>query len=206
MATLKVYDLNKNEVGSIELADEVFAAEVNTDLFYEVVKWQLAKRRAGTHKAKSRGEISATKAKLFRQKGTGRARRGSLRAPGLRGGGVVFGPKPRDYGYSLPKRVRKGALISALSLRSAEEKMIVLDKIELAEIKTKTMAGVLRKFGLTKPLFVDDGNDTLVRSTRNIPGADVLPTVGLNVYDILRHNEIVLTEEAIKKVEGVLKP
>lgn len=205
MALLKVYDLSNKEVGEIEVADEVFGAEVNQYLFYEVVKMQLAKRRAGTHSVKNRGEIAGTTAKMFRQKGTGRARRGSIKSPTLRGGGSVFGPKPRSYAYKVPKKVRRGAMISALSMRNQEAKLIVVDDFELEEIKTKKLAGILSGFGVSRPLIIDDNNEKLSRSASNIPGVDVLPVAGLNVYDILRHDELILTKAATEKVEGALR-
>ncbi|RJO73258.1 MAG: 50S ribosomal protein L4 [Myxococcales bacterium] len=205
MAVLKVYDLKKAEVGTIEVADEIFAAEVNPNLFYEVVKMQLANRRQGTHSTKRRGELSYSTIKLFRQKGTGRSRKGSRNSPTLRGGGSAFGPKPRDYSYRVPRTVRRGALISALSLRCQESNLIVVSDFELGEIKTKGLAGVLDKLGAAKPLIVDDGNEKLTKSARNIPGVDVLPTAGLNVYDILNHSELIMTRSAVEKVEGALK-
>jgi len=205
MALLKVYDLSNKEVGEIEVAGEVFEAEVNQNLFYEVVKMQLAKRRAGTHSVKNRGEIRGTTAKMFRQKGTGNARRGSIKSPTLRGGGSVFGPKPRSYTYRVPKKVRKGAMISALSMRNQEEKLIVLNDFTLEEIKTKNLVKILSTLGAKKPLIIDDNNDKLSRSASNIPGVDVLPVAGLNVYDILRHDELIMTKAATEKVEGALK-
>jgi len=206
MATLKIYNLSMEEVGTMEVADEVFASTVNQDLLYEVVKMQLANRRAGTHSTKRRGEVSGSTTKMYRQKGTGRARRGPKRTPVMKGGGSAFGPKPRSYSYTVPKKVRRGAMVSAISLRNQETKLIVVQDFELAEIKTKPLAGILNKMGMTKPLIVDDGNIKLTRSAANIPGVDVLPSAGLNVYDILRHNELVMTRAAVEKVEGALKP
>ncbi len=206
MAVLKVYDLNYNEVGQIEVDDSVFAAEVNQNLFYEVVKMQLANRRAGTHSTKTRGLIAGTTAKMFRQKGTGRARKGSRKSPTLRGGGTVFGPHPRSYAYRVPRKVRKGALRSALSLRNGEAKLVVVDNFELSEIKTKNLVATLNRLGANgKALIVDDGNTNLTLSARNIHGVNVLPTAGLNVYDILNHDTLVMTKSAIETVEGALK-
>lgn len=205
MATFKVLDMENNEVGSIELDDSVFAAEVKTNLIYEVVRMQQAKKRAGTHSAKTRGEIRGSTAKLFRQKGTGRARRGSKKAPGLRGAGVVFGPKPRDYSFKVPKKVRKGALVSAISQRNTEAKLVILKDMDLGEIKTKKLAGVIEKLGLKRPLIIEADNNNLKLSARNIQGVDVLPPIGLNVYDILNHDELVFTEASVRQVEGALK-
>lgn len=204
MAELKVYDQSKNEVGTISVADAVFASDVNTNLFYEVVKMQLANRRRGTHCTKGRGDVKGSTLKLFKQKGTGNARRGSVTAPGLFGGGVVHGPKPRSYAYLVPKRVRRSALTGAISLRNQEQKLFVVKSFELAEIKTKALAGVLNAFGMKKPLIIDDQNDRLVRSAANLQGVDVLPVIGLNVYDILRHDELIMTEDAVRKVEARL--
>lgn len=205
MTMLKLYDLSKKEVGEIEVSDDIFTAEVNQNLFYEVVKMQLASRRAGTHSVKHRSEIVGSTSKMFRQKGTGRARRGSCKSPILRGGGSTFGPKPRDYSYKVPKKVRRGAMISALSLRNQETRLLVLDNFELSEIKTKTLAGVLEKLGVEKPLIIDDSNERLLRSAGNIPGVDVLPVRGINVYDILAHEELIMTQDAVRKLEGLLK-
>jgi len=204
MATLTVYDLSRTEVGKIEAEDSVFAAEVNQDLFYEVVKMQLANRRAGTACVKTRGEVKGSTIKLFRQKGTGRARRGSVTAPGMFGGGAVHGPKPRSYAYLVPKKVRRAALASAISLRLQEDKLLVVKNFELGAIKTKALAGTLSTLGLAKPLLVDDHNDALTRSAANLTGVDVIAVMGLNVYDILRHDELVLTEDAVRKVEARL--
>lgn len=205
MALLKVYDINRNSVGEIEVSDEIFAAEVNENLFYEVVKMQLANRRRGTHSTKRRGEVQGATRKLFRQKGTGRARRGPIRTPVMKGGGSVFGPKPRDYSYTIPKKVRRGALISAISLRTREEKIIVLDSFELQEIKTKKVASILKAFGVTNPLIIEDDNEKLSKSAANIPGADVIASRGLNVYDILRHDHLIMTKATVEKVEGALR-
>jgi large subunit ribosomal protein L4 len=201
MAVLKVYDLNKTEVGEITVADELFDAEVNPNLFYEVVKMQRANRRAGTHCTKTRGEINGSTAKLFRQKGTGRARKGSIKSPLLHGGGTVFGPKPRDYSYRVPRSVRRGAMISALSMRAKEAKLLVLRDFSLDEIKTRALVAILGKLGVTRPLIIDDDNDSLRLSARNIPGVNVLPAAGLNVLDILRHDELLMTRAAVEKVE-----
>lgn len=201
MAELKVYDLKKNEVGLIQVDDAVFAATVNQNLFYEVVKMQLANRRSGTHCTKGRGEVKGSTIKLFKQKGTGRSRKGSITAPGLFGGGVSHGPKPRSYAYSVPKKVKRGALASAISLRNQEQKLLIVKNFEMDEIKTKALAGVLETLGMVKPLIIDDNNQRLLRSASNLKGVDVLPVMGLNVYDILRHDELVLTEDAVRKVE-----
>lgn len=204
MAELKVYDLKKNEVGQIQVDDAVFGATVNSHLFYEVVKMQLANRRRGTSCTKGRGEVKGSTIKLFKQKGTGRSRKGSITAPGLFGGGVSHGPKPRSYAYQVPKKVARGALVSALSLRNQEQKLLVVKNFEMDETKTKALSGVLESLGISKPLIIDDNNQRLLLCASNLKGVDVLPVMGLNVYDILRHDELVLTEDAIRKVEARL--
>lgn len=205
MATVDVYNMKKKKVGELELADEVFGAPVREHLFWEVVKWQQASKRAGNASTKTRGEISGSTAKLFRQKGTGRARRGSIKSPTLRGGGTVFGPQPRDFSYTLPKKVKKQALISALSRRHAEEGLIVVDKLELPEIKTKQVTNMMGTFGLENVLFVDQANREFHLSGRNIKNVKVLQVEGLNVFDILKHDKLVLTTQAVAAIEGRLK-
>jgi large subunit ribosomal protein L4 len=205
MATVDVYNMKKKKVGQIDLADEVFGAAVREHLFWEVVRWQQASKRAGNACTKTRGEISGSTAKLFRQKGTGRARRGSIKSPTLRGGGTVFGPKPRDFSYTLPKKVKQQALISALSRRHAENGLIVVDSLELAEIKTKQVTGFLGAFGLENVLIVDQANREFYLSGRNIKNIKVLQVEGLNVFDILKHDKLVLTTQAVAAIEGRLK-
>ncbi len=204
MATVKVLDLNNSPVGEIELSDNVFNVEVNEALLYEAKKWQLACRRQGTASTKTRKDVKFATRKLFRQKGTGRARRGSLKSPVLRGGGTVFGPHPRDYSYTLPRKVRQGALRSALSARFQNNGLVVLDGFELSEIKTKAVVGVLETLGLKNALVVDGDNLSLHKSMRNLPRADYLHVNGVNVYDILNHDTLVLTKRAVEVIEGRL--
>jgi large subunit ribosomal protein L4 len=205
MATVDVFNMQKKKVGELELADEVFGAEVREHLFWEVVKWQQASKRAGNASTKTRGVLSGSTRKLFRQKGTGRARRGDIKSPLLRGGGTVFGPHPRDFSYPLPKKVRKQALISALSRRNAEAGLIVVDKLELPEIKTKRVVDFLKTFGLENALIVDQANRTFYLSGRNIANIKVLQVEGLNVFDILKHDKLVITTQAVAAIEGRLK-
>jgi large subunit ribosomal protein L4 len=170
MPVVSVYDIEKNKVAEVALNDAVFGAEVNRDVIYEVVRMQMAAKRQGTHDTKERGEISGGGKKPWRQKGTGRARAGTTRSPLWRGGGTVFGPTPRDYSYTVPKKVRKLALISALSMKVKEEKLLVLRDIPLAEVKTKKFKEVLDRFGLKKVLVViDRSNEALEKSSRNLP-------------------------------------
>jgi large subunit ribosomal protein L4 len=205
MAKFDVYDLDRNKVSEIELADTVFAGEVNEHLFYEVVKAKLASDRSGTHAVKNRSLVSGGGKKPYKQKHTGRARQGSTRASQFVGGGKAMGPKPRDYSYDVPKKVRKAALRSALSLRNKEQKLLILDKWQPEGPKTKAAAAALKKLGLAKVLVVDEArNENLARSIRNIRGADFLAAEGLNVYDILKHEVLVLTADTAKKLEASL--
>ncbi len=203
----KVVTLDNKTAGDIDLDDAVFGAEVRKDILARMVNYQLAKRRAGTHKAKTRSDVSGTTRKPFRQKGTGRARQGSIRAAQFRGGGLIFGPVVRDHGDSLPKKVRKLALKSALSSKQADGKLIILDEVKLADAKTKALVEKLGKLGLSNALIVGgkeiDGN--FARAARNIAMIDVLPTQGANVYDILRRDTLVLTREAVETLEARLK-
>lgn len=205
MASVELVNMEGEKLEEIEIRDEVFCAEVKPHLIHEVVRWQLAKRRRGTASTKTRGEVSGGGRKPWRQKGTGRARQGSIRSPLWVGGGVVFGPKPRDYEYTLPKKVRKQALKSALSLRFGESRLKVVDKIELPKISTKTFLEFAKRLNLQKPLFIIDKKDEIVeKSARNIPYTKVLRVEGINVYDVMRHDEIVFTLPALRSLEEVL--
>ncbi len=198
-----VRNLRAEDVGTIELDDAVFGVEVRADILHRVVNWQLAKRRAGTHKVKTRAEIARTGAKLYKQKGTGRARHGSRRANIFRGGGVAFGPHPRDHAVDLPKKVRALGLRCALSSKVAEGKLLVLDEANLAEPKTKVLLGALTKLGLGSALVITgpEVERNFDLASRNLPLIDVLPAQGLNVYDILRRDMLVLTQDAVRRIE-----
>jgi large subunit ribosomal protein L4 len=205
MALADVFDIKGEKVGEVEIKDEVFNCDVKPYLMHDVVTMQLANRRRGTAATKTRKEVSGGGKKPFRQKGTGRARQGSSRSPLQPGGGTVFGPHPRDYSYSVPKKVRRSALRSALSVRYTGSAMKVLDKLELEAISTKNFNGIVKTFSLTKPLFIiDKKNEVLEKSARNIPFVKVLRVEGLNVYDIIRHEQLVLTLDALKRIEEVL--
>lgn len=204
MATLQVYNLNREEVGTIEVSDSVFAGEVNRNLFYEVIKWQLAKRRSGTASTKGRNDVNGGGAKPYRQKGTGRARQGSRRAPNHVGGGVVHGPTPRSYAYKLNKKIKKGALRSALALRASEGQLLVIDSLEFGEAKTKYAATVFEALASGNALVVTDDNETLQLSVRNLPKVKHVPFEGLNLFDLLKHKTLVLTEPMVRKLEGTL--
>jgi large subunit ribosomal protein L4 len=202
-----VTTLDNKSVGDIELADEVFGLPVRRDILARMVNWQLAKRRAGTHKTKGISDIQGTTKKPWRQKGTGRARQGSLRSPQFRGGAVIFGPVVRSHAFDLQKKVRRLALKTALSAKQAEGKLVVLDAASLKEAKTKSLAKRLEKLGWASVLIIDGPtlDDNFARAARNLPGVDVLPQQGANVYDILRRDTLVLTRDAVQHLEARLK-
>ena len=195
---IDIRTLDNGSAGTAELPDEIFAIEPRADIMARVVHWQLAKRRAGTHRTKGMGEVSGTTKKPYKQKGTGNARQGSLRAPQFRTGGRVHGPVVRDHGYDLPKKVRRLGLISALSQKRAEGKLVVLDAAT-SGVKTKELAAKLKTLGWRSVLVVDRLVDAgFLRASRNIAGIDVLPSVGANVYDILQHDLLVVTSAAVE--------
>jgi len=205
MPVLDVYDITKKKVSEIELNSAVFDVEVNTDIIHEVVRMQMASKRSGNAATKERSDVSGGGKKPWRQKGTGRARAGSTRSPIWRGGGIVFGPHPRDYSFSVPKKVRKSALKSALSLKLKEEKIVILKDFPMDGIKTRVFKGVLDVFGLTSALFVLDRPDTVLeKSSRNIRNIKMMRTEGLNVYDLLRYEHVVMLEPSVKMIEGAL--
>jgi large subunit ribosomal protein L4 len=194
---INIVTLGNGSAGSLDLPDDIFGATPRADIMARVVNWQLANRRAGTHKTKGMGEVRGTTKKPYRQKGTGNARQGSLRSPQFRTGGVVHGPVVRDHGFSLPKKVRRLGLISALSQKQAEGKLVVLDQTG-AGGKTKVLVDQLKALGWRSALIVDAEVDpTFLRASRNIPHVDVLPTVGANVYDILNHDMLVVTAAGV---------
>ena len=204
-ATIK--NLNNETVGEIDLSDDVFGLPSRTDLLARMVNWQLAKRRAGTHKTKTISEISGTGKKPYRQKGTGRARQGSMRSAQFRGGATIFGPVVRSHEHDLTKKVRKLALKTALSTKAAEGKLLVLDAASAETHKTKDLAARLATLGLSSALIIDGSNlnENFARASRNIPLIDVLPEQGANVYDILRRDTLVLTRNAVEQLEARLK-
>lgn len=202
-----VINLDSQTVGSIELADEVFAVEVRPDILHRMVNWQLAKRQQGTHKTKGISEISGTTKKPFRQKGRGGARQGSLRSPQFRGGAVIFGPVVRSHAHDLQKKVRRLAMRCALSAKAQGGKLIVVDGLNTATPKTKDLAIQFTKLGWGSALIVGGAavDDGFARAARNIKHIDVLPQQGANVYDILRRDTLVLTREAVQHLEERLK-
>ncbi|MCB1440870.1 MAG: 50S ribosomal protein L4 [Nitratireductor sp.] len=204
---LNVTTLDGKASGKITLADEIFGLEPRADLIQRMVRYQLAKRRAGTHDVKNRAEVSRTGSKMYKQKGTGRARHSSARAPQFRGGGRAFGPTPRDHGFDLPKKVRALALRHALSAKQAEGGIVIVDDLAAKEAKTSSLRGQLSKLGAANALFVGgaelDNNFRL--AARNIPNVDVLPVQGINVYDILRREKLVLSKAAVEALEARFK-
>jgi large subunit ribosomal protein L4 len=199
---IDIVNIEGKKVGSADLDDAVFGAKVKDYLLWELVKAQQAAKRAGTHATKTRAHVRGGGKKPYKQKGTGNARQGSSRAPNHVGGGKVFGPHPRDYEYTVPKKVKRAALASALSLRVKEKKLVVVDKLAFDAPKTKTMAAILKTLGLAKALVVDEkSNANLFKSVRNLAKAKVLAPEGLNVFDILNHSDLVIAAGALKQIE-----
>ena len=204
MANVSVYNMEGNEVGKIELNDAIFGVEVNEHLVHMAVVQQLANKRQGTQKAKTRSEVSGGGRKPWRQKGTGHARQGSIRAPQWTGGGVVFAPTPRDYSFKLNKKEKRAALKSALTSKVQENKFIVVDELKLDEVKTKKFAAVLGNLNVDKALVVLNDNDqNVVLSARNIPNVKTALTNTINVYDIMKYNTVIATKAAITTIEEV---
>lgn len=205
MSVADVFDIEKKKVAQVDLNDAVFGAEVNEAVIYDVVKMQMAARRSGTSSTKGRSAVSGGGKKPWRQKGTGRARVGTTRSPIWRGGGIVFGPQPRDYSYSVPKKVRKKALISVLSMKHKEDKMLILKDFPMEKISTKGFQKVVDLFGFKKALFVlADNDEILLKSSRNIRNVKMIRSEGINVYDVLNCEHLILLEPSVKKIEGAL--
>jgi len=202
-----VITLDASSVGSVELSDDVFALEPRSDILQRMVRYQLSKRQAGTHKAKGRSEVNGPNKKIYKQKGTGQARHGNDKPPQFRGGGRAFGPVPRSHAHDLPKKVRSLALKHALSSKAKSNAILVLDKAELAEPKTAHLRGKFSGLGLTNALIIDGVSlqDNFALAARNIPNVDVLPVQGINVYDILRRDKLVLTRAALDALEERFK-
>ena len=202
MAVVDVQNINGEKVSQIDLADSIFNVPLKGSILHEVVIMQLARRRSGSASVKHRSDVKGSGKKLFRQKGTGRARRGDIKSPLLRGGGVAFGPDPKSYSYNVPKKVRKLALKMALTSKFQENAIIVLDRFELEKIKTRKFAEVLNSLDVKNVLIVSDKkNENLELSSRNVPGVKVLRTEGLNVYDILKYRNLILAESSIEVIE-----
>lgn len=204
MPKVALYNMNAEQVGDIELNDTVFGVKVNKEAMHQVVKMQLANRRQGTQSALTRAEVRGGGIKPWRQKGTGRARQGSIRAPQWIHGGIVFAPKPRDYSYTLPKKIKRLALKSALSSKVVDNNMIIVDEINLDAPKTKVMAEMISKFEGKKTLvIVRESNEVVYKSVRNIEGAHIIPVNNINVYDLLKYQKVIMTKDAVAKVEEV---
>ena len=205
MAVADVFDIKMKKVAKVDLNDAVFGAEVNEAIVYDVVKMQLAARRSGTASTKTRHDVRGGGKKPWRQKGTGRARSGTTRSPIWRGGGIVFGPHPRDYSFSVPKKVRKKALISVLSMKCKDDKLLILNDFPMEKISTREFKSVVDLFGFKKALFIiDSENLVLLKSSRNLRNVKMIRSEGINVYDILNHEHLVLLEPSVKKIEGAL--
>lgn len=205
MPQLDLFDIENKKVGSVELSPEIFEAPVKKHLLHAVVNWQLAGRRAGTASTKTRGEVRGGGSKPWKQKHMGRARHGSTRSPIWRKGGVTFGPKPKDWSYTINKKTKKNALKSALSLKLSEGVLVALNEITLPEIKTKNVAEMVKKFDFKSALIiVDSDNENLMKSARNIKNVKVLKVDGINVYDILKFDTLVMTEGSIARAQEAL--
>ncbi|EOD00991.1 50S ribosomal protein L4 [Caldisalinibacter kiritimatiensis] len=205
MPKVALYNVSGEQIGDIELSDSVFGVEVNEHVLYEVVKNQLANKRQGTQSARTRTEVRGGGRKPWRQKGTGRARQGSIRAPHWTGGGVVFAPKPRDYSYRIPKKVKRLAMKSALSSKVQNDELVVLDELKMNEPKTKDMVNILKNINSNKKVLIvlDEKDENVVKSARNISGVETTLVNTLNVYDILKYDSFVITKAAVRKVEEV---
>ena len=204
MYSADIYNTNKEKVSQVVLDEKVFGCEVKPHLLYEVVKMQLANRRAGTASTKNRSHVRGGGKKPWRQKGTGRARAGSIRSPIWKGGGTTFGPLPRDYSYRLNKKVKKLALRTALSIKLKEDKLLILDNFNLPEIKTKGFITTLSRFDIKDAFIIDDSNLHLEKSASNVPFVKVLRPEGLNVYDILRYDKLIITQSCLEKITRTL--
>ncbi|MBU5455714.1 50S ribosomal protein L4 [Caproiciproducens sp. MSJ-32] len=204
MPTVGLFNQEGKQIGDIQLNDKVFGVEVNADAIHQVVVALLANKRQGTQSAKTRAEVRGGGIKPWRQKGTGRARQGSIRAPQWVKGGVVFAPKPRDYRMSVPKSMRRVAMKSALTSKVQDGQMIVLDSLTLEAPKTKDMVQVLKAFDAKKALIVTaEANEVLYKSTRNIAGVNIIPANNINVYDLLKADKLIITKDAVSKIEEV---
>ena len=205
MSIIDVYNINGEKVSQLELADSIFNVPVKPSVLHEVVTMQLACKRAGSASVKHRSDVKGSTRKLYKQKGTGRARRGDIKSPLLRGGGSIFGPDPRSYSYKVPKKIRKQALKMALSSKTQSNNLLVLDKLELEKARTKGFTAVLDNLKIKKALIVTENlNENLELSSRNVPGIKVMRYEGLNVYDILKYEKLILLATSIKGIEGRL--
>ena len=201
MPVVDIVDITNNKVGETSLTDDIFGVEVNPFLIHEVVKMQLANRRSGTASTKNRSLVRGGGKKPWKQKGTGRARVGSIRSPLWKGGGTIFGPMPRDYSYLVPKKVRKNALKAALSQKLQENKLVLVDAITLDEVKSKKFVALMKTFKITNALIIDEENKNLSLSARNVTNFKVLKPEGLNVFDLMIHDYVILTKPSLESIE-----
>lgn len=206
MATAKVFSLNNEPVGEVELADAVFNAPINRHLIWEAVNHYLACGRAGTASTKNRGAVTGSGRKLWRQKGTGRARTGDIKNPKWRGGGTVHGPQPRDFSFTFPRKKRRGALRSALSAKLSEGHLRVVENWNLESLKTRGFVGVLTSLGVQKRVLVmdDDSNENLILASRNVPSAKFVSPLSVNIHDLLKYDELIVSSQAVQKLQEVL--
>jgi large subunit ribosomal protein L4 len=207
MATIDIVNLENKKAGSLDLSSDVFEKQVKPHLYHAEVRRQLAERRSGTHSTKNRALVSGGGAKPYRQKGTGRARQGTTRAPQFQGGGVVFGPVPRGYTHKLPKKMRRAALLSALSQRLNDSALTVVEDLQIEDYKTKRMIEVLSSLGLNDGstlIVIDEPSGTIEASARNLPDVNVIRSEGVNVYDLLRHKNVLMTKAAVEKLQARL--
>lgn len=205
MSEHKILDMSNKEVGKMKISDEIFGVKPKKHLIKDVVVMQLAKRRGGNASTKTRSDVRGGGAKPFRQKGTGNARQGTSRSPINEGGGVVFGPHKRDYSFKIPKKAKKNALKSALSIKAGEKKLFVFDELSFAKPRTKDAIGLFSKLNIESALVIDGDNDNLVLSMRNIPGFKYVKPEGINVYDVMKHDGLIITKKSMEKVEALLK-
>lgn len=204
MPKVALYDVEGQQVGDIELSDDIFGVQVNKEAMHQVVKMQLANKRQGTQSALTRGEVSGGGIKPWKQKGTGRARQGSIRAPQWIHGGVVFAPKPRDYSYTVPKKIKRLAMKSALTSKVVDQELVVIDQLALESPKTKVVADMLKAFDAKKALIVvPEKEEVVFKSAKNIENVRIIPVNNLNVYDILKYDKFIITKDAVSKVEEV---
>ena len=201
MPSIDVFDKENKKVSSLEIKSDIFESPVREDILHTVVNWQLTKKRSGTASTKTRGEVRGGGSKPWRQKGTGRARQGSNRSPLWRNGAIIFGPKPKEWAYKVPKKIRKNALRSVLALKFSENKIFVVDSLELNEIKTKNVQNLLKKFDLKSALIVDKDNENLYKSSRNINKVKYINEQGINVYDILKYDNLIISSDSLNKVQ-----
>ena len=205
MVTLDVYDISRKKVSQVDVSEKIFDADIREHLFYEVIRMQMAKRRDGTASTKTRAEVSGGGKKPWKQKGTGRARAGTIRSPLWRGGGTVFGPSPRDYSIKVNKKVKRAALCSALTKKRKEEKLLILDGFELSEIKTGVFTNILSNLGAKSVLIVEESNNNLTLSSNNVQGVKVISPEGLNLYDLLNFNDLYITKKCLEKIHRRLE-